>query len=267
MTTIKRLPDRAVVAVAGADAGSLLQGLITNGPPAEGGAFSALLTPQGKVLFDFFIAKTDDGYLLDVAADAADALVKRLMLYRLRAKVDITKDDRHVVCACAGTPGSEVDAVVESAADQVRSRMFAKADALEDAALDTDYHARRIRAGVPEWGADFESNEVFPMDVNFDLLSGVDYKKGCFVGQEVASRMKRKGDARKRTLIAEFEGAPPEKGAAVTAGDSTLGHIMSGVDGAALALIRLDRWRSAEAAPSCGGRAVRMRLPDYMQTA
>jgi folate-binding Fe-S cluster repair protein YgfZ len=106
------------------------------------------------------------------------------------------------------------------------------------------------------------------MDVNYDLLGGVDYKKGCFVGQEVASRMKRKGDARKRTVIADFDGAPPEKGTPVTAGDSTLGHVMSGVDGAALALVRLDRWESARAdgrAVLAGDRELRLRLPDYLQ--
>ncbi len=230
MTDLRIPPRRAVVSVTGADATSLLSGLVTNGPPTDGSCRSALLTPQGKILFDFHIAPAPDGYLFDIDADAAEAFIKRLTLYRLRAKVDIGVDDDYAVCVDpSGDNGRVIKPVSETGG----------------AAPDAEYDARRIAAGVSEWGADFDSDEVFPMDVNFDLLNGVDYKKGCFVGQEVASRMMRKGSARKRTLVATFDGPPPPKGTPVAAGASTLGHIMSGAEDAALALIRLDRWETA----------------------
>ena len=109
---------------------------------------------------------------------------------------------------------------------------------------------------------------MFLLDVNYDALSAVSYKKGCFVGQEVSSRMKRKGEARRRTLVAEFDGAPPPKGSAVTAGGSTLGEIMSGADGLALAAIRLDRCekaRTEETLVECGGRELRLRIPGCLE--
>ena len=260
MADMKRLAERAIIAVTGEDAASFLGGLATNGPPQDGACFSALLTPQGKVLFDFFIFKAPDGYLLDVHQDASEALLKRLTLYRLRAKVQLdVADDRVVV----------VDAASEVPARNISTgRAILSADDAAILDVDAGYHARRIAAGVPEWGADFEADDVFPMDVNYDLLNGVDYRKGCFVGQEVASRMKRKGAARKRTLIAAFDGPPPSKEASVTAGDSTLGHIMSGVDGCALALIRLDRLKTAEAGSApilADGKELRLALPPYMQ--
>lgn len=255
MSAFKILTNRAVVSVSGADATPLLTGLITNGPPTAGGCLSALLTPQGKILFDFHLSAAQDGYLIDIAEDAADAFTKRLMLYRLRAKVDIHRDDARAVYVTAKDDGAarEILTVAENA----------------DAAPDEDYHARRIAAGHPEWGADFTSDEIFPMDVNYDLLGGIDYKKGCFVGQEVASRMKRKGSARKRTLIAKFDGPPPARQTPVTAGESALGHIMSGIDGAALALIRLDRWADAtdQGTPiRAGDQEIALTRPPYLET-
>lgn len=254
MSALKILKDRAVVSVTGADAATLLSGLVTNGPPAQAGCLSALLTPQGKILFDFYLNAAPGGYLVDIAADGADAFVKRLTLYRLRAKVDIVRDEARVV-SLHTTDGARMILNGSQAAPAAK------------AAPDSDYHARRIAAGIPEWGADFGSDEVFPMDVNYDLLGGVDYQKGCFVGQEVASRMKRKGAARKRTLVASFDGPAPAKQTPVTAGASTLGHIMSGVDGAALALIRLDRWQAAVASGDpivAGDRNITVSPPPYL---
>lgn len=254
MTDLKTLPGRAVVSVTGDDASKLLAGLVTNGPPTDGSCFSALLTPQGKILFDFYITKKPDGYWFDIDAEAADAFVKRLTLYRLRSKAVIAVDDDHRVCIAADSIGADGRRVTPVA---------------ETTSADIEYHERRIAAGVPECGADFSSDEVFLMDVNYDLLHGVDYKKGCFVGQEVASRMKRKGTARKRTLIAAFDGKPPSPATPVTAGESTLGHIMSGVDGTTLALIRLDRWENAVGAGDnifAGETEIELKRPAYMTT-
>lgn len=265
MSTPHILQDRAVIIVRGDDAESLLQGLITNGPPKDDGQalFSALLTPQGKVLFDFLIVKRPDFFLLDVDAGAASALVKRLTLYRLRAKVEIEIEESSVV----GTGDAPDGAIgfAEPRHEKLASRWIgprALADSLQP---DNSELARRIKYGVASCSMDFVSDTVFPMDVNFDLLNGVDYKKGCFVGQEVASRMKRKGQARKRLVIAEFETSPPLPGAEVTAGASTLGHILSGVGNAALAIIRLDRWEAANEALKCDGLDVRLTLPEYLK--
>lgn len=249
MTERNSLPGRAVVAIAGEDTPTFLAGLVTNGPPAEGSCFSALLTPQGKVLFDFHIQKANNGYWIDIDADAVDTFVKRLTLYRLRAKVEISVDSGHSVCI-----------------DSAGNRTIEIAGDIPHRSIES-YHVHRIAAGVPEWGADFGSDEVFPMDVNFDLLAGVDYKKGCFVGQEVASRMKRKGEARKRTLIATFNGRPPAKETPIIAGASTLGHIMSGADGKALALVRLDRLKNAQDNNEtiiADGRDLTLSFPPYM---
>lgn len=252
------LPDRAVVSVTGEDATKLLAGLVTNGPPKAGALFSTLLTPQGKILFDFHIVANTRGYWFDIHGDAAEGFAKRLTLYRLRAKADIAVEPGMRVCV-------KEDA---DAAGDPSARMILPADDATKPVEIAQHEARRIAAGVPQWGADFESDDVFPMDVNYDLLAGVDYKKGCFVGQEVASRMKRKGSARKRTLIAKFNGAAPEKGTPIVAGGSTLGEIMSGVDGAALALIRLDRWEKAmEAgdAVAAGDTSLTLSHPAYME--
>lgn len=255
-----RLPGRAVLKVTGPDADSFLQGLITNGPPATGACFAALLTPQGKILFDFIVVRQLDGFLLDVAREAAQTLQKRLTLYRLRAKVEIAIDDTLGVAVGSGIQG-EISYV--DPRDQITARVIAANATLSDLPGVSHPNPTMIRHGIPEWGTDFGSDEVFLMDVNFDLLNGVDYKKGCFVGQEVASRMKRKGAVRKRTLIAEFDGSPPPRDAAIMAGASTLGHMMSGVDGVGLAPIRLDRWQGADAPIECDGKSITLRHPDY----
>lgn len=253
---------RNILHIAGDDAESFLQGLVTNGPLKDGAAFSALLTPQGKILYDFFLMKQDGEYLLDCHREAAAALMNRLTLYKLRAKVNIGLD---AYLSVSTNKAFSKDGIPF---EDPRTKILGDRIVTTLGPVGADYHTKRIAAGIPEWGADFSSDEVFLMDVNYDLLNGVDYKKGCFVGQEVASRMKRKGEARKRTLIAEFNGAPPEKGTPVMAGASTLGHIMSGVDGAALALIRLDRWEIAKSAGeqiAAGDKVLRLKLPDYMQ--
>lgn len=267
MTDMRLLPDRAAIAVKGPDAAEFLQGLITQSAAATDGgrlAFGALLTPQGKIIFDFLFSHAGDGFVFDCAAASADAFVKRLTLYRLRAQVEIARrDDLGVFRAAEGSEG-----LIDPRRTELGRRLIApraEVNAEDDAGA---YDARRIAQGVPEFGKDYAGEEMFLTDVNADALAGVDYKKGCFVGQEVSSRMKRKGEIRRRTLIARFDGAPPEKGAEVKAGESTLGEILSGVDGAALALIRLDRLVAARLAGSeimAAGRALRLEVPAYLE--
>ena len=125
-----------------------------------------------------------------------------------------------------------------------------------------------IGVGVPEFGRDFGPDEMFLLDVNYDALNAVSYKKGCFIGQEVSSRMKRKGEVRRRTLIAEFKEAAPEKGTEITAGAAKLGELMSSGGNLALASIRMDRWQKAAAENTpveCGDMALHLRVPEYLE--
>lgn len=262
------LPGRAVIAITGADARSFLQRVITRGPEGlePGGAlFSALLTPQGKVLADFILFDDGEGGLLiDAPASEADALVKRFSLYRLRAKAEITLRDDLGVAAARGEGEAELRTVALAAAADPRSptlglRAIAPAGGPEDAA---GYEAARIAAIVPEFGRDYGPAEAFSTDVNHDLMAGIDYRKGCFVGQEVASRMHRKGGVRKRTVRLDMDRPAPLVGAAVSAGATPLGAISSGAGQQALALIRVDRLEAASDETILAGDApARITLP------
>lgn len=262
------LTNRSVLHIAGEESRAFLQGLVTQNVlhVAEGEAvFAALLSPQGKILFDFFLAPRADGFFIDCDATAAAALLKRLALYRLRARIAL--EERPELAVSIG--GSE--AFEASYADPrlgalpVRS-IIARNDSAP--AADEAYDAARVAGGVPEFGRDFASDEVFLMDVNYDALNAVSYAKGCFIGQEVTSRMKRKGEVRKRTLIARHDGPPLTKGAAVTADDVAIGEILSGREGASLALIRIDRLADArrqDCAPSAEGRPLQISFPAYLE--
>ncbi len=247
---LTQLPGRAVIAITGPDARNFLERVISNGPAPEPGRaqFSSLLTPQGKVLADFILFDDGEGGLLiDAPGSDAETLARRLTLYKLRSNAEIGLRDDLSVIAAAGPREAELDAIAIAAAPDPRAaalgrRAIAPAGGPEDET--GAYHAARIAAGVPEFGADYAGNAVFSTDVNHDLMGGVDYKKGCFVGQEVASRMRRKGGVRKRTVRLSLE-APVEPGAPMAAGDTPLGEVTSASAGVALARIRTDRARSA----------------------
>jgi hypothetical protein len=264
------LSDRSVIRIDGEDRRSFLQGIVSQDMAklSPGAAvFAALLTPQGKILFDFFVIENGGHYSIDCRRDASEALVKRLTLYKLRAEISLVLDESKGVFVSP----EKIDASV-AYRDPRHLALGWRAimDAAESAAHDDDseYDKRRIGLGVPEWGEDFGSGDMFLLDVNYDALNGVSFEKGCFVGQEVTSRMKRKGAPPRRTLIARFQGAPPQKGATIEAGGVRLGQILSAADGAALALIRLDRWEKAKAegaAPLCEGCLLELVAPDYLK--
>lgn len=269
---IALLPDRAVIAVSGPDALAFLQGILTCNVEtlAEGEArLGALLTPQGKIQFDFLVSRSQDGFRLDVAAERVPDLVKRLGLYRLRAKVTIAADPTLGVAAAWDE--------AETAAETVRARdgrlpalgerlYFSQgafsADATEDA-----YHAHRIGLGVPEGGRDFALSDAFPHEALMDQLGGVDFKKGCYVGQEVVSRMQHRGTARTRILpIVYRDGPAPAPGTEVTAGARSLGVTGSAAGERGLATIRLDRLGDALAAGEpvrAGGTVAAVGKPDF----
>ncbi|WP_291203984.1 folate-binding protein [Hyphomonas sp.] len=232
-----RLPNRAILRLEGSDTLALLERTVTHtvaGWEAGVARYGALLTPQGKVIADYIAHRTPEGVLIDVHEDAAEDLVKRLKMFRLRSAVEIVRDEALV-------PVIDAEGVADPRTGKLPHRSVATAREAE--APLPRWDALAISAGIPEWGRDFRAAEVFPTDINMDLMDGIDYKKGCFVGQEVASRMKRKALIRKRTV--RVKGKSLASGAQVRAGANLLGTVTSAADGEGLALIRTDRLAKA----------------------
>ncbi|HXQ12007.1 MAG TPA: folate-binding protein [Caulobacteraceae bacterium] len=250
------LKNRALVSVAGPDWRTFLQGLLSQDVEAlKPGAlrFGALLNPQGKLLFDLFILGREDGCWLDVAADRRETLVQRLSIYRLRAKVEITTIDAAVWALWDGGDGGAADP--RQAA--LGRRAYGEAPVGADIVDETAHDAMRLALGVPDPGRDSPPETDYPIEANFDLLNGIDFQKGCFVGQETTSRMKRRGHIKNRMVPITFDGPPPPFGAEVLAdGRLRAGEVRSGVDGHAIALLRIDRIEGA--ALSVEGRPVRV---------
>jgi folate-binding protein YgfZ len=217
-------------------------------------AYGALLTPQGKVLFDLFALATEAGFVLDAAAATADDLVKRLTMYRLRRKIEIGRKADLAVAAIWGgeTPPDLEDSMLfrDPRAAGMGWRAIGPMARLEAAAnADADrYEAHRMALGIADSGRDIGSGQLFPHEANLDQLNGVSFTKGCYVGQEVVSRMEHRGTARSRIVPVRFEGAPPAPGTEVAAGGRALGRMLSAGDGRGLALLRLDRAEAARAA-------------------
>jgi hypothetical protein len=256
---IARLYSRALVQVSGPDARTFLQGLLTQDvetlAPGEL-RFGGLLSPPGRLLFDLFIWGEAEAIVLDVAADRRAALIQRLSMYRLRAQVEITADDRPVHAAWH----DEADGFTpDPRAPGLGGRRL---DDVESNATEADYHRHRLLCGVPDAAADAPSDTTYPIEANLDLLNGIDFRKGCFVGQETTSRMKRRGAIRNRMLPIAVDGAPPPFGAEVLNGERRAGDVRTGQDGLAIALLRLDR---LEGDLTVEGRPVQVRWPDWLR--
>jgi folate-binding protein YgfZ len=256
---ITRLQSRALVRVSGLDWRAFLQGLLSNDVEtlAEGELrFAALLTPQGKLLFDLFVAGEADGALLDVAADRRDSLIQRLVLYRLRAKVEIAPDTRAVF---ASWEQSVAGGLIDPRLPVLGWRLYGGAPGVD--ATEADYDAHRLSHGVPDPAHDAIFDKTYPIEANFDLLHGIDFRKGCFVGQETTSRMKRRGVIKNRMLPIRFKGEAPPSGAEVLNGELRAGEVLTGSHGRAMALVRLDR---IDGALTVEGRAVSVEWPSWM---
>ena len=254
------LEDRGVIRVSGPDAAVFLQGLLTNDverlQPSEA-RYAALLTPQGKILFDLIAVcapAEEPSYLLDCAAAQSVNLAKRLGFYKLRAKVAIADEsaDRAVVAFWGDEPAPTKDGLLYADPRNPRlgwrailSRQDAVAVGSEHV---NEYEGLRIAVGAPKGGLDFAYGDAFPHDANFDLLHGVDFDKGCYVGQEVVSRMKHRGTARKRVARVKLAGPAPAPGTPVMDGELSVGALGSSSGREALALLRLDRAEEATAA-------------------
>jgi tRNA-modifying protein YgfZ len=278
------LPDRGVVKVAGPDARKFLNGLLTadmGRATAASPRFAALLTPQGKIIVDFIITDRDstigDDFYLDCPRALATTLVERLGFYKLRANVVVedVSDIAGVMAIWDGAaPAHWGVCYPDPRLPELGLRCISPpADAaafgaeLVDA---TAYEAHRIALGVPSGGHDFIYGDAFPHEADMDQLNGVDFQKGCFVGQEVVSRMEHRGSARTRVVPVAFDAAPPTVGATVTAGGKPMGTMGSAAQGRGLALLRLDRVEEtlASGAPlMAGGVELRLIKPAWARFA
>lgn len=279
------LPQRGVIRVAGPEAQHFLQNLITadvDDIDRTGAGFGALLTPQGKILFDFLILKDGDGYLLDTPMESLPDLAKRLTFYRLRAKVDIEAlgNETGVVAVWGASPSGHTPGIraedsrltalghrIVGSVEDIRAALLS-AGAEEKSA--TDYAEHRIAHAVPEALSDYTYSDIFPHDADMDQLGGVSFSKGCYVGQEVVSRVHHRGTARKRFVAVSSAAPLPEAGSSIEAGGKSIGTLGSsaatGDRYGGLALVRLDKAGAAiqNGTPIvCGTGEVTLDIPDW----
>ncbi|NBB14461.1 folate-binding protein [Caulobacter sp. SLTY] len=254
------LTDRALVSVTGEDWRSFLQGLLTQDVEtlSQGELrYGALLTPQGRLLVDLFILGAEGGALLDVAADRRDDLIRRLTMYRLRAKAQIApREGRPAVAFGEGDPGPGW--IADPRLPALGWRCY---EPTGDDATAGEWIDRRMALAVPDM-ADFGEDKTYPIEANLDLLNAIDFKKGCFVGQETTSRMKRRGQVKSRMLPLRVEGATA--GAEVLNGELRAGVVTSAGEGLALGLMRLDR---IDGALTVDGRPAAVEPPDWIKRA
>ena len=282
------LPDRGVVKVSGEDARNFLNGLVTTDVTqlAPGlGRFGALLTPQGKIIADFLITEAPSGhgggFLLDCPRALAKGLADKLGFYKLRAKVTVENlsDSLGVLAAWDGDFTVRPDlSFADPRNDALGWRILIPeelrqkvADLVSAELVDSGlYEAHRIAAGAPRGGLDFMYGDAFPHETNMDRMHGVDFEKGCYVGQEVVSRMQHRGSARTRTVKIILDGFAPEPGTAILAGDKPVGTIGSTSGQLGLALIRTDRVTDAldaGLALTAGGLGLRLADADSVRSA
>jgi len=282
------LPDRGVVKVAGEDAREFLHGLVsanilTLGPGEA--RFCALLSPQGKIFADFIIAEAParegGGFFLDLPDDLANPLVDKLNLYKLRSRV-VAENLSEVLGVLAAWNGSGTTAIGLAYSDPrlpaLGLRVMLPPHRAADAAAElgaisveaSEYEMHRIALGIPRGGADFKYGDAFPHETDMDQLGGIDFAKGCYVGQEVVSRIEHRGIARTRAVPIRFDGAAPPAGTAIMAGARAIGTMGSAADGHGVALLRLDRVAEAMAdgEPLAGGGVpIRLVKPDWARFA
>jgi folate-binding protein YgfZ len=278
------LDERSVLRITGEDARKFLENVITNDVDSltpDQARFAALLTPQGKIVVDFFIVAVDEddggGFLLDAPKALDDELAAKLGFYKLRAKANIEmRPDLAVAAILDGKATAETGVVFDDPRHaKLGQRIILPAASAEadlkaagfEVADGKDYHAARIAIGVPDGGKDFIYGEAYPHETDMDQLNGVDFDKGCFIGQEVVSRMERKTTPRTRIVQVTFETAP-SPGAEVRAGERPAGNMGSASNGMGLATMRLDRVHDALAKGekiTAGGIEISLKKPDWVR--
>ena len=269
------LDDRAVLAISGPQARDFLQGLVTNdvvGGLAPGsGLYAALLSAQGKILFDFLVTEGDGALLLDVARDRQGALLKKLTMYRLRSKIEIeARDQLGVYVNLTGHPDNRTASYADRAVSFTdprftglgRRSIGAKAEMPANLPGPQGYHRHRLELGIPEAG-DFGLEKIFALDAGLAELNAISFTKGCYIGQELTSRMKHRATSRKRILTVTAEAPLPAEGA-VTKGGAEIGELVSSHGHIAFALVRLDRLEETSGDVAVAGVPVRLRKPQWL---
>lgn len=263
MTGPTRL-DRTLIRVSGPDARKFLNNVLTQELDRldhEPVVYAALLTPQGKVLADMFVWAETDGVLLDVDPARGEDLFRRLSMYKLRA--DAKLEDVSAQLGVLVSDATFDGAVTDPRLAALGWRKIAPKDAVSvDGAA--AFEVRRMALGVADLARDAGPDEVFALEALLDELNGVAFQKGCFVGQENVSRMKRRATTRKKFCPILFEGEAPAYGTPVLAGAAELGSVRTGANGRALALLRLDRALAPEAPLTAGGKEIRLDAPEWL---
>jgi len=227
--------SRRILRLSGADTHSFLQGLITNDITRldAGLVYAALLTPQGKYIADFFLKADGDGVLLDADAEQADMLAQRLTMYKLRADVTIAQTDLHLH---RGTGPAPADALADPRHPDLGWRAYRDAPQEDDA---TDWDALYVAHLIPQSGVEL-TPDSFILEMGFERLNGVDFRKGCYVGQEVTARMKHKTELRKGLAKVQITGPAPT-GTDITSEGKSAGTLLTRAGDEALAYLRFDR--------------------------
>ena len=242
-----RLENRAVVKVTGAEYEDFLQNLVTQDVTRACPQAAALLTPQGKLAHDFIIQPANDGLLIDCAAESTEPFVKKLTLYKLRREVEITLTDLPVEVVWSDAPDAQNLKIENFFADPRTARLGLRclgaspADLSDFTSSTAENWAKfRLSLGVPEGPTEMPPGTVFPMEFGFERMGAIDFQKGCFIGQEVTSRVHRKGSLRKTLHPAVFETPMPPVGTPIINKDRKVGEIVAALDGHALVLLRTD---------------------------
>lgn len=284
------LPARGVIEVAGEDRVAFLQGLVSNDVAKASAAralYAALLTAQGRYLFDFFIVAQGEAFYLDAEAARRADLQKRLAIYKLRAKVTLADASARFVVAAAWSPSTsaqDTDAAL-GLADAGAAKPFAGGVAYRDPRLaalgarflvprdggiaaiaqagftradEAAYDRHRLALGVPDGARDLPPEKALPMESGFDALNAIDWQKGCYMGQELTARMKYRALVKKRLLPVTIDGALPASGTAITLDGAEAGELMSGQGGRALALLRLEAVEKAQSGAGLMAGAARI---------
>jgi len=224
-----------------------LQSLVTNDVSRAGKdtlVYAALLTPQGKYLSDFFIRRTDENdFTLDVAPTQAEALTKRLSMYQLRRPITLTQTNHPITVLWGGT--APTNALVDPRDPGLGWRIYTDPDAALSQAQIGDYDLHRLRLAIPESVADLIANDTYILEAGFERMNGVDFKKGCYVGQEIVARMKHKTELRKSYTLVSVSGQAQPGEAIKTEENKPAGVLYSNRDNIGLALLHLDRAKKA----------------------
>ncbi|MFG5384167.1 YgfZ/GcvT domain-containing protein [Yoonia sp. R2-816] len=228
------MTDRTVIALTGNDRVTFLDGLVTNSilQPEGSIIYTALLTPQGKYIADFFVIVEPDQLLIDVATTLAPSLAQRLSMYRLRADVGIAETD---LIVSRGTGPAPDGAYADPRHPALGWRDYSDAQISDD----TDWDAIRVAHLIPETGIELTS-DTYILEAGFEQLNGVDFKKGCFVGQEIVARMKHKTELKKGLAKVSLHGSA-SPGNAITAGEKPVGTLHTIAGDQAIAYLRFDR--------------------------